>query len=247
MPKFPDAVWLSTSLALRKLDQQLLHYLSLHKAIARWDYAQTADEPISLEVALVLLHDYLKTCDRPLHLIGHSTSGLLGLLYARRYPERVQSLTLLSVGVNPSVDWQAHYYVQRQLLPCDRRSILSQMVYTLFGRQSRQMTAALVNVLEQDLQTSLSPHTLFKRINLPSGGVTVPLMVCAGDQDVIVDPNQLQGWQEWLKTGDRLWQCPNGCYFFHYYYPEVVGKQLLNFWSTVRPQMSEMSSRSMLL
>jgi|GEM_PF-2838428 len=72
--------------------------------------------PTSLDAALVLLHDYLKEGDRPLHLLGHSTGGLLGLLYAHRYPERVRSLTLLSVGVHPAIDWQAHYYIQRQML-----------------------------------------------------------------------------------------------------------------------------------
>jgi len=39
------------------------------------------DKASLLDVAVLLLHDYLKSNDQPVHLIGHSTGGLLGLLY----------------------------------------------------------------------------------------------------------------------------------------------------------------------
>jgi pimeloyl-ACP methyl ester carboxylesterase len=188
---------------------------------------------MSLEIALVLLHDYLKHRDCPIHLLGHSTSGLLGLLYARRHPERVRSLTLLSVGVHPAVDWQAHYYAQLQLLPCSRQTLLTQVVYNLFGRQSRLKTQELVRMLKRDLSSSLSPHTLYRRVSFFPGGVSVPLMVCGSQDDVVVDPNLLQGWQPWLKSGDRLWQYPDGRYFFHYFHPQQVSQQIVDFWSSL--------------
>jgi pimeloyl-ACP methyl ester carboxylesterase len=229
----PNALWLNVSPALEKFNRPLIHALAKETTIAQWQYCQTEDEPLSLEIALVLLHDYLKSCDRPLHLLGHSTSGLLGLLYARRHPGRVKSLTLLSVGVHPAVDWQLHYYKQLQLLPYPRETILSQTVHQLFGCQSRSTTQELVQLLQQDLSTALSPHTLYRCISLFPGGVSTPLIVCGSQDDGIVDPNQLQGWQPWFKEGDRLWQCPSGRHFFHRFYPELVSHQITDFWNSL--------------
>lgn len=231
MPGSPDILWLSVSPSLKLFDRPLQHYLSQHRAIEQWEYCQTLDEASSLDTAVVLLHDYLKHRAAPLHLIGHSTSGLLGLLYARLYPKRVKSLTLLSVGVHPAVDWQAHYYVQRQLLFCSREMLLTQMVYNLFGCQSSTTTKVLAMILAQDLDNSLSPHDLLKRVSIPSGNVSIPLMICGSESDIIVDPTMMQGWQKWLEQGDRLWNHATGGHFFHYFHPAIVGEQILDFWS----------------
>jgi len=60
-------------------------------------------------MAVKLLQDFLTWRDRPLHLISHSTSGLVGLMYARRYPHKVSSLGLLAVGWPYAINLQAHY------------------------------------------------------------------------------------------------------------------------------------------
>ncbi len=230
----PDVLWLSVSPALRQFDRPLLRRLSQSHTVAQWEYFQTLDEPNSFDAALVLLHDYLKHQPHPIHLIGHSTSGLLGLLYARQHPERVKSLTLLSVGVYPAVDWQAHYYAQAQFLSCSRLVLLTQMVYNLLGRQSRAITQAWVRVLDRDLLTSLSPHTLFQRMSIPPGHVPVPLMICGGSDDIIIDPTLFQGWRNWVKEGDRLWLCPGGEYFFHCNQSALTGDQISRFWSSLQ-------------
>ena len=191
---------------------------------------QTPDEPCLLDIAVTLLHDYLKSINRPIHLIGHSTSGLVGLIYARKYPERVKSLTLLSVGVYPTVDWQAHYYVHRHLLPCSRETILRNMVKSLFGEQGRKVTQNLVKILERDLDLSPSPHSLLKRQSMVPREVSVPLMICGSCDDTIIDPNLIQGWQPFLKSEDRIWECPEGGYFFHHFSPLNVAQPLLEFW-----------------
>jgi len=226
----PDALWLNVSPSFQRLDQRLLGRLAGHSSVAHWAYSQTPDEPCSLEVGLTLLHDYIKARDRPLHLIGHSTSGLLGLLYTRKFPQQVASLTLLSVGVSPAVDWKAHYYNQLGLLHCSRTRILAQMVYVLFGHQPRHMLKRWLDVLEQDLVQSLSLHSLVKTVSLFPAGATVPLLICGGGEDAIVTPNQIQGWQPWLKPGDRIWLCPQGRHFFHNAYAQEVADEIFKFW-----------------
>ncbi|MEO1144827.1 MAG: alpha/beta hydrolase [Cyanobacteria bacterium J06638_22] len=228
--KAPDALWLSVSPSFQRLDQPLLASLAGHCQIGCWSYAQTPDEPSSLSVALTLLHDYLKGCDRPLHLLGHSTGGLLGLLYARKYPQRVRSLTLLAVGVNPAVDWKAHYYTQLDRLPCCRMMILSQMVQALFGPQPKHLIKMWIELLEQDLMQSLSLHSLTERFNLYPQGVPVPLLVCGSQDDVIVDPVQLQSWQPWLKPSDRLRFVSGGRHFFHSEHFAAIAHEVLDFW-----------------
>lgn len=232
-----DVLCLNTSSSFVRFNQPLLNLLSGQVSIADWEYVQSQDEPCSMDGALVLLHDYLKCHRRPIHLLGHSNGGLLGLLYAQKYPERVKSLTLLSVGVQPAVDWQAYYYTQRQLLPCSRHLILTQMVYNLFGNQSKYTTEYLVKVLEQDLNYSPSPHSLWQRRTISPSKVQVPLMVCGSQDDFVIPPNTLRGWWNWMKESDRLWECPQGHHFFHYFYPQIVSQEILKFWQSLEPNL----------
>lgn len=231
MSKKIESIWINTNPSFQRFETPLIRYLSRYTTIPRWEYYQNQDEPCSLDIALVLLHDYLKSLAQPINLIGHSTGGLLGLLYARRYPHKVKSLTLLGVGFHPAVDWQAHYYVLRQLLPCSQEVILTQMVQKIFGYQGKYNTQGLVNILQKDLETSPSSHSLHQTYSIPPEGVSMPLMVCGSQNDSIVDINSLRGWQEYLKPEDTLWECPQGYHFFHYFYPQEVGRQVLKFWN----------------
>ncbi|MGK7932211.1 MAG: alpha/beta fold hydrolase [Microcystaceae cyanobacterium] len=233
MSQLPDHVWVNVNPSLRCFDQPLLNQLARKQTIAEWQYSQTLDEPASLEIALTLLHDYLKSQDHPVHLLGHSNGGLVSLLYTYRHPERVKSLTLLSVGAYPAIDWKAHYYVQLNLLLCSPEKLLNQMVYSLFGRQSCPISRKYRKILEEDLLLSLSPHSLFKRQQFSPISVSVPLLVCAGEYDMVVDPNSWQGWKPWLKEGDRLFQCPKGRYFFHHAYPGLISQQIFDFWQSL--------------
>lgn len=245
MSQILDALWLNVSPSLQGFDRPLLNCLSQSTAIAQWRYSQSPDEPTSLEAALVLLHDYLKDSPRPVHLLGHSTGGLLGLLYARQYPKRVRSLTLLSVGVNPAVDWQTHYYAQRRLLPCDQRTILRQMVYGLLGCPPKDTTEALIKLLEQDLYQSLTPHSLVRSMSLLPISVEVPLLICGSVDDIVIDPNQLRGWpQHFNHATSRLWICPGGRYFFHYFYAQQVSEQIGQFWDSVRLSQGSFAHRT---
>ena len=237
----PDVLWVNTSPSLRCFAQPLLCHLSHQVTVRTWEYSQSQDEASSLDSAVLLLHDYLQSCNKAVHLIGHSTGGLLGLLYTRQYPEKVKSLTLLAVGADAAVDWRSHYYTHLPFL-C-RQKILTGMVYNLFGYQNQVTVKRLEKLLERDLDCSLSPHSLFKRLSVPTCPVPVPLMVCGSTDDIIVEPDALQEWRPYLMEGvdaerlvvrHRLWECPQGRHFFHFFEPTLVGDEILNFWASVR-------------
>lgn len=235
MSKLPDAIWLSSSPSLQFLDRPLLKFLGCHARIARWQYYQDQDEGSSLDTAIDLLHAYL--CDRPspVHLMGHGLSGVIGLLYARRYPEKVRSLTLLSVAAQPAKTWQAHYYVQRHLLPCSRQHVLATIVTTLFGAHLPYPPKDLIEALSRDLEESPCLHSLFSLVKLPVGGVKPPLLVCGSQTDAVIPASSLNAWYPWLKPGDAIWDCPEGRHFFHYFNPHLVGDRIIKFWQEEIP------------
>lgn len=226
-------VWINANPSFKHFDGRIVRYLSNQVPIAYWEYGQTLDEASSLEIAVTLLHDYLKSKSQTINLVGHGTGGLLGLLYARKYPKRVKSLTLLGVGSAPSIDWQAHYYQMRKLLPCSQEIVLGRMVQMMFGYQSRSNTKNLVEILQQDLSTAPTAHSLYRLNRIKSGGVSMPLMVCGSKNDGIADRSALDGWQEHLKENDLLWTTPNGHHFFHYFYPDYTGRKIIKFWRNV--------------
>ena len=226
----PDGLWLCANPSLKKLDRSLLKQLNQQTEIHCWDYSQSPDEPCDVEGAIALLHDYVQHLPRPIHLIGHSLSGVLALLYARQHPDKVRSLTLLSVGAEPEISWHSHYYALRNLLPCKRDVVLNQMVRLLFGPQSLARTLQFAQILSQVLDTELALHSLTSRTALALGSVEMPLLVCQGNQDVILDPNAQVQWNPFLKSGDRVWKCPEGRHFFHYEHPQRTSQAILHFW-----------------
>jgi len=235
MTHSPDVVWLGVNPSLKCFDRRLCSLLSRQVNLRYWSYYQTADEPCCIQTALALLDDYLQRQPEPVHLIGHGLSGTLGLLYTRLHPARVKSLTLLSVGANPAAGWHAHYYALRNRLPGDRRTILLQVANLLFGYRNSENTTILARQLEQVLDRELSLHSLAERSRFAPGGVEVPLLVCGGAYDAIVDPKAQSGWRHWLRPGDRLWTCPQGYHFFHHDRAPKVSPVILDFWRQMAP------------
>ena len=226
----PNVLWLNVSPRFKSLSYPLLQCLDKQHNIACWEYTQGQDESNSIEIAVDSLHDYLQTLSAPIHLVGHGIAGLVGLLYARLHPGNVASLSLLSVGAQPAIDWQAHYYARLNLLPCSRSFVLSQMVRELFGRQQKSACKLLESLLQNDLDSSPSPHSMWKIAQIPAGGCPVPLFVSGSVDDTVVTIDGIRDWQPWFKPGDRLWECHGGRYFFHRFYPEDLTTELTAFW-----------------
>ena len=239
-------VWINASPSFKYFDGRIIRYLSNHVPIAYWEYHQELDEASSMDIALLLLHDYLKSKSQPIDLVGHGTGGLLGLLYARKYPHRVKSLTLLGVGSVPSIDWQAHYYQIRKLLPCSQEMLLARMVQMMFGYQSRENVLHLIKILKKDLYTAPTAHSIYQLDQVQSGGVTMPLMVCGSDNDGIANHSALRGWLDYLKDNDVLWTNPEGHHFFHYFFPEYTGRKIIKFWQDVEVRLRVSSEQIVL-
>jgi len=131
-----DVLWLSVSPSWQFFARCLLSYLNDSVPVPIWEYQQTEDEARSLDMAVKLLHDFLTWRDRPLHLISHSTSGLVGLMYARRYPHKVSSLGLLAVTWLYAINLQAHYYTHLSAFPGSRKQVLNQRVGDMLRLQN---------------------------------------------------------------------------------------------------------------
>ncbi|BAQ63506.1 alpha/beta fold hydrolase [Geminocystis sp. NIES-3709] len=242
MFKNPDVLWLNTNPYLLRFNLPIIKYLSRHVNICQWEYSQTEDEGTSLDIAIELLDDYISLLKKPVNLIGHSTCGLLGLLYAQKYPEKVKSLTILGVGINPSLDWLSYYYLLRTNLYFSKERILSRLANILFGYHNYYYQKAFIGLLEKALLYSLSPHSLYKRFNLSIEKISSPLMICGSENDQIVSWEEITKWKNYLKPQDILWQCPEGEHFFHYFQPSLVSENIINFLMSqvnTQPQLKE--------
>lgn len=232
MYKNPEILWLSTNPYLMRFNLPIIKYLSQYVSIGQWEYQLTEDEGTSLEGAIVLLDDYLQMVKKPVHIVGHSTCGLLGLKYANKYPEKVKSLILLGVGINPALDWISYYYSLRKNFNCSQDAILAHVAKYLFGYRNFSYQQSLVKILKKALIYSLSPHSLYQKYSyLPIEKTNYPLMVCGSNDDRIVFWTEIEKWKSHLKPEDKIYQCPNGEHFFHYFQPQLLGKQMLDFWT----------------
>ena len=57
-----QVVSICTSQSLRRFDLPLLRSLSRQYNVAQWEYCQEPDEPVDVNMAIALLHEYLQTC-----------------------------------------------------------------------------------------------------------------------------------------------------------------------------------------
>lgn len=230
MSIYGDAVWVSGSPSLRCLSSPLIHKLIKYVNISGWEYLQLLDDSACIDTAVTLLHSYLVTKKLPVHLIGHGIGGTISLIFARKYPQFVKSLTLLSVAAQPAKTWHVNYYQQRQIYTVNKAEALLNTLHHVFRDKFPCYLHNLVDNFYRDLDNLPLMHSLFEIERLPLGGVSMPLMVCGGQIDMILTYPDLYEWKKYLKPEDILWKCPQGGHFFHYFYPEIVSQKISNFW-----------------
>lgn len=242
-----NLLWLSVSPHLKCFDKRLLAQLAKVWPVRHWAYSQSIDEPCCTEVAVAALHEYISdraaleqragNQEYKVHLLGHGVSGAIALLYARQHPERVASLTLLSVNARPSLNWQAYYYALRARLPCSREAILTRISQSLLGNQPVRLRKALSELLRKDLDSNLTLHSLVHHSAISSGSTEVPLLVCNGARDPVVfnggQTHSQESWHNEMKVGDRLWQCPEGNHFFHFRHAKETADVITEYISNL--------------
>jgi pimeloyl-ACP methyl ester carboxylesterase len=231
----PKFLWISASPSLKCFHRRLLHQLSKAVELEFWEYYQTLDEGSSIEGAIQLLSQYISQSDRPIHLIGHGIGGVIALGYARLYPERVSSLTLLSVATQPAIDWHSYYYTQLKSLPSSRECVLRSIASNLFPSTCASHIHGLTERLERDLVEAPSNHSLFRLDILAAGSVKMPLMICASHDDPVISSTALSGWSSYLKPTDLIYSTNTGKHFFHHFHPELVSHQIQQFWQKLPP------------
>lgn len=230
-------LWISTSPSLQCFHRRILGVLDQEFPLKYWEYSQTPDEPGSLEIALNLLHAFIETSDRPLHIIGHGLGGTLALNYARRYPSRVASVVLISVAAQPAITWQTYYYQQLAMISCRRDVILQLVAGWISGISCPRYVQHLAERLDRDLLEAPSATSLIKReAPLCQGGIPQPLLVCGAVDDPVVMGGIFSEWLHYLKHGDQFWHLPAGGHFFHHQHAETVGIRIRDFWRQITAQ-----------
>jgi pimeloyl-ACP methyl ester carboxylesterase len=230
-------LWISTSPSLQCFHRRILGALDQEFPFKYWEYAQTPDEPASLEAALVLLHEFVQTSDRPLHVIGHGLSGVLALQYARRYPGRVASVVLISVAAQPAITWQTYYYQQLSMIHCRREVVLQLVAGWISGISCPRYVQHLAERLDQDLLAAPAETSLLNKDALFSqGSICQPLLVCGAVDDPVLMGGIFSEWLHYLKPGDRFWHQPTGGHFFHHQHAETLGLKIRDFWRQLTPQ-----------
>jgi pimeloyl-ACP methyl ester carboxylesterase len=230
-------IWVSASPSLKCFHRRLLNNLSKVAEIEFWEYYQTLDEGSSIDGAVSLLREYLVSSDKPVHLIGHGIGGVIALCYARKYPAQVTSLTLLSVAVQPAIDWHSYYYDRLRSLPSSRECILKSIASNLFPSTCASHIHGLVERLDRDLVEAPSNHSLFRLDILAEGGVEMPLMICGSQDDPAIALPALYGWNSYLKSVDTIWRSTTGGHFFHHFYSDLTSYQIQQFWQKLEPEL----------
>ncbi|NJK34510.1 MAG: alpha/beta hydrolase [Oscillatoriales cyanobacterium SM2_2_1] len=227
----PNAVFLTAHPSGDRLDLPLIRYLCRDYGISQWSYFHASeDSECSIDEAMTYLSEYLETLAKPVHLIGHGTGGMLAAVYAQQRPDRVRSLTLLSVATNMAHSWIGLYYQHFWRRPCCRAAAMMQIAEALCDSGDREGTRRFAALLHRDLRLGFSVHSPMGLASYPAAQVTVPLLVCGSADDVVVPPHALRQWERLFKKGDRLHLVSRGRHFFHFQSPTEVGEVIQDFW-----------------
>lgn len=212
----PTLFWVDLQPSLYCLNSRLAQRLSHSFTVRRWSFCHDPDETCSIDTLHNLLRETLSAEDQPSHLIGHGISGTIACLFAHRYPELVQSLTLLAVDTKIANHWSSHYFQMRRQLPCSRSNILAHLSSLLITSEHLRAKALFPRLLEKCLDQDFVDGSLLDHQCL-SGSLQVPsmpMLVLNAANDIVVDSGSQGRWERLLKPGDRYVEVEQGRHFF---------------------------------
>jgi len=230
----PVVLWIDLQPTLYCLNKRVGQRLSRDIGVKRWSFQLDPDEFCMESTVHSMLKTTLESMDEPTHLIGHGLSGVITCEFAHRYPELVESVTLLSVDTLSVNQWSSHYLRMRQQLVFSRDQILKQLSSLLFHVKSSQVKAAFPRLLKACLdneliQGSIANHDRPGSLTSPQ----VPTLVINGHDDVVVDRKAQQRWERQLKPGDCYHSLPGGRHFFQFSHAELTATLIRSFLDMV--------------
>ena len=241
----PTLYWVDLQPSLYCLNSRLAQRLSRSFSVRRWSFCHDPDEFCSIETLHSLLKETLMDEDQPVHLIGHGISGTVACLFSHRYPELVQSLTLLSVDTKIANQWSSHYFQMRRQLPCVRSKILSHLSSLLFSCQHSRARELFPQLLERCLDQDFIDGSLLdgQRLSGSLRAPSMPMLVMNAAHDIVVDAGSHARWARVLKPGDRYVEVKRGRHFFPADQFALAADSITNFISFVPDQLLDFDLR----
>lgn len=189
------------------------------------------------ELDLLLNHLSIKKC----HIVGNGLGGIIGLLYANKHPEIVQSLTLMSTPFYfPSELYQYEYDDRFLKMAGDAEDfseqMVSNMVYPITKEKSDLIHKAFGKVLSEvysDVLKMLTPSAEQNFLNELSN-LDMPTLIMHGELDPVY-PSQLAVLYSSYIKKNRLMIVPNASNIISMDQPAFVADYLERFISDHDP------------
>jgi 3-oxoadipate enol-lactonase len=185
-----------------------------------------------------------QTCATPVHWVGLSTGGFVGMRIALRRPELFKSLTLMDTSAEPE-PWYKHLKYQGMFLVLRTLGagvLMFRVMREMFGASSLRDPSKAGMLREwRELMTKMDPHALirfgkaiFGRDNVLAEltKLVVPTLVMAGAEDKAIAPKYARHMADVI-PGARLKLVPGGGHLCTLEQPDTVNATLLSFLASV--------------
>jgi aminoacrylate hydrolase len=180
--------------------------------------------------------DVLALLDRAgadrVHVVGHSTGGIIAQMFAVEHPMRVRTLVLGGTWLTPDRRFLDLFTFRKRVLAelgSDAYRMLGDLLaypspeatssrYTEMSAQEREVTAARIDVLLAHDGTDIAPR------------ISAPTLVLAADDDHIVPACHSQAVAAAV-PGAQIKRCHGGGHFFPNTRAADYNKALSDFWA----------------
>ena len=223
-------LWIDLQPSLYCLFKRTAQNLDHHFEVKRWSFEHDLDESCDVDIVHSLLRQTIESSSTQVHLVGHGISGTIAHLYAQKNPERISSVSMLSVDTHSTNQWTNHYHSMRSQLPCSRFHILSHLSSLLVDRSSEQIRNIVTRLLARCLDNDFVYGSIIKSQKIENiNKANVPILVINGEKDFVVDKQSHDRWKNILKPGDCYQQISDGRHFFPFTEWRKTSKMIESF------------------